>query len=241
MAEKKRKVILGVGAHADDMDFMASGTIAKFIQEGYEGYYLVCTDGSRGSADPDMTHQKLSDIRKAEQIAAGSVLGLSDVFFLTHTDTQLVSNTILKEEIVRYIRRLKPSIVITMDPACLYEANFALTDTSVVNHTDHRAVGEATMDAVFPLSRDRLTFPEHIAEGLGEHRVSELWFVCFAKKDYIVDISTTLDKKLAAIKCHVSQVNDYEEKKKRVIYAAETFGREKGYKYGESFVRLIMP
>ena len=240
MAEEK-KVILGVGAHADDMDFMASGTIAKFIEEGYEGYYLVCTDGSRGSADPEMTHQKLSNIRKEEQIAAGSVLGLTDVFFLTHTDTQLVSDTTLKEEIVRSIRRLKPSIVITMDPACLYERSFALTDTSVVNHTDHRAVGEATMDAVFPLARDRLTFPEHIAEGLEEYRVSELWFVCFAKKEYIVDISSTLDKKLAAIKCHASQVPDFEEKKKRGIYTAETFGREKGYTYGESFVRLIMP
>ncbi|HXS15098.1 MAG TPA: PIG-L deacetylase family protein [Candidatus Saccharimonadales bacterium] len=236
MSEKK--VVLGVGAHPDDMEFGASGTIAKLVEEGWDAYYIIATDGSRGSKDPQMTHARLSGIRRDEQLAAAKVLGLKDVFFLGHTDTQLVADQALKEEIVRIIRKVRPSIVITMNPTFYYYAGEAY---GFVNHTDHRNVGLATLDAVFPMSRDRLTFLDHEKEGLSPWRVEELWFVNFIEKQHVVDITSTWDKKVAALKVHKSQFGDFEKETKRFKMRAEEVGKEKGYQYAESFVKILMP
>jgi len=238
MAEKK--VILGVGAHPDDMDFTASGTIAKFAAEGHDCYYLVCTDGSRGSNDPNMTHQKLAEIRRKEQLKAGRILDLKDILFLDHMDTQLNCDHKLKEDIVAIIRKIKPELVITWDPTCFYVIQSPWGEGSFVNHSDHRACGQATMDACFPYARDRLTYPDHEAEGLSPHTVRELWLITFEKSNHIVDITSTFEKKWQAILCHESQIDDVEGTKKRVRKRAETFGREKGYQYAEGFIRLIL-
>ncbi|MGH7246112.1 MAG: PIG-L deacetylase family protein [Candidatus Levyibacteriota bacterium] len=237
MDEIKRNVVLAVGAHPDDMDFGASATVAKFVEEGAKAYYLICTDGSRGSEDPTMTHERLAKIREEEQHAAGNVLGLTDVFFLKHPDTQLVADLTLKEEIVRVIRTVRPDTVITMDPAFLYTASEGWT---FINHTDHRAMATATMDAVFPLSRDRLTFPEHEKEGLMPHKVRELLFVNFLQPSYLVDVSTTFQKKIAALRCHKSQFADFEAVKERMRMRGKMLGKEKGFDYAESFTRLLI-
>ena len=238
---ENKNVLLGVGAHPDDMDFGASGTIAKFIQEGWEAYYVLCTDGSRGSSDPEMTHAKLAQIRKDEQIEAGKVLGLKDVFFLNHQDTQLVCDLTLKEELVRIIRTVKPRIVFTMDPTFFYTKEPGYGGNHSINHTDHRAAGEATMDAVFPLCRDRLIFPEHEADGLGSHIVEELWFTSQQEPRHIVDITGTFEKKLELLAKHQSQFDDWEGIKKRITTRAEEYGRLKGYRYAENFTRLLLP
>jgi len=232
----KKKVILAVGAHPDDMDFGASGTVAKWVEEGATAYYLICTDGSRGSTDPKMTHKKLAEIRKREQIEAGKILGLKKVFFLNHIDTQLVLDLTLKEEIVRIIRTARPNIVITMDPTFYYSTKF-----NFVNHTDHRAAALATMDACFPLARDRLTFLEHEKDGLKPHRVDELLFVNFEKHDFVVDITKTFSKKIKALALHDSQFDDFEAIKTRITKRAEFFGKPRGHKYAENFVRLKLP
>jgi LmbE family N-acetylglucosaminyl deacetylase len=106
MKKSSDHVLLAVGAHPDDMDFGASGTIAKFASEGWDVFYVLCTDGSRGSDEPQMTHAKLAEIRRREQRNAGKILGVKDIFFLDHPDTQLEANLELKEEIVRIIRRI---------------------------------------------------------------------------------------------------------------------------------------
>ncbi len=232
----KKKVVLAVGAHPDDMDFGAAGTIAKWTEEGADCYYLICTDGSRGSSDPNMTHEKLAQIRKKEQIEAGKILGIKKIFFLNHTDTQLVSDLTLKEEIVRVIRTVRPNIVITMDPTFYYSTKF-----NFVNHTDHRAAALATMDACFPLSRDRLTFLHHEKEELKPHRVEELLLVNFEKHDFVVDITKTFDKKIKALSLHDSQFDDFEEIKKRMTGRAKYFGKMIGVKYAENFTRLKLP
>lgn len=149
----KNKIILAVGAHPDDTDFGASGTISKWVEEGATAYYLIATDGSRGSTDPKMTHKKLAKIRRKEQEEAARVLGVKKVFFLNHTDTQLVSDIFLKEEIVRIIRTVRPDIVITMDPAFYYSA-----ENGFINHTDHRAAALAAMDAVFSAFSRQIDF-----------------------------------------------------------------------------------
>ncbi|MBI4096332.1 MAG: PIG-L family deacetylase [Candidatus Levybacteria bacterium] len=235
----KNKVILAVGAHPDDMDFGVSGSIAKWAKEGATAYYLICTDGSRGSDDPQMTHKRLAEIRRKEQEDAAKILGIKKVFFLNHTDTQLACDLVLKEEIVRIIRTLRPNIVVTMDPTFYYSQKFSSNiGFGFVNHTDHRAAALAAMDAVFPLSRDRLTFPEHEKQGLKPHKVEELLFVSFYKKDFIVDISETFDKKIKALAMHASQFADFPAVEKRVTDRARDLGKSKGYKFAENFVRV---
>lgn len=236
----KNKIILTVGAHPDDMDFGASGTIAKWVEEGATAYYLICTDGSKGSDDPKMTHEKLVKIRREEQIKSCKVLGVKKVFFLNNTDTQLVSDINLKEQIVRIIRTVRPNIVITMDPAFYYSSDFYGTH-GFINHTDHRAAGLAAMDACFPLCRDRLTFPEHEKEGLSPHKVEELLFASFEKIDFLVDITKTFDKKIKALSLHRSQFSDFKKVEKRVRARAGKFGSSKGYKFAENFIRIKLP
>lgn len=240
---KQKKTLLAIGAHPDDIDFGASGTIAKMVEEGWEAYYVICTDGSRGSVDPKMTHKKLSDIRRREQLAAGKVLGLRDVFFLKHPDTQLVPDQKLKEELVRIIRKVRPAIVIGLDPDFYYSLEPAFgQENHFVNHTDHRASAVATMDAVFPLSRDRLTFPAHEKEGLSPHKVEELWIVNWGAKkpDYLVDVTETIRKKLKALSEHTSQFDDFPAVEKRVLSRATKFAEEEEFEFAESFLRLRM-
>ncbi len=235
-----KKVILAVGAHADDMDFTSSGTVAKFAEEGHDCYYLICTDGSRGSEDPSMTHEQLAAIRRQEQIDAGKLLGLKDVFFLDHKDTQLDCNQEVREEIVEIIRKIKPDIVISWDPTTVYITQSPWGKGSFVNHSDHRACGQAVMDACFPYARDRLTYPEHEAAGLSPHHVKELWMVAFENPNHVIDISEQFEKKWQAIAAHVSQVSDSEETKDRVRRRAEVFGKHAGCMYAEGFTRLIL-
>lgn len=245
----KEKIVLAVGAHPDDMDFGASGTIAKWAEEGAKIYLIICTDGSRGSDDPKMTHKKLAAIRKREQMDAAKVLGIKEVFFLNHVDTQLVCDLQLREEIVRIIRTVRPNIVITMDPTFYYSSNFSSNiGFSFINHTDHRAAALATMDACFPLCRDRLTFPQHEKEGLKSHKVEELLLTSFEKKDFLVDISKTFAKKIKALSLHKSQFADFSSVEKRVTERAKMLGKKKGlpavrqgFKFAENFVRLKLP
>ena len=240
MAAKKHR-ILGIGAHPDDMDFTASGTIAKFVKDGADAYYVLCTDGSRGSEDPKMTHEKLAAMRREEQLAAGKVLGLKDIFFLDHPDTQLQADLLLKEQLVRIIRTVRPTIVITMNPTFYYSTQLSPEGTHFINHTDHRAAALAAMDAVFPMARDRLTFPEHEEEGLKPHKVSELWFTAFDRKEYVVDITETIEQKVNALACHKSQFNDFPGVKTRITRRAIEFAKEEEFQFAENFIRLIMP
>ncbi|MDP3941453.1 MAG: PIG-L deacetylase family protein [bacterium] len=238
---KKRRAVLGVGAHPDDMDFTASGTIAKMVEEGWEAYYLICTDGSRGSRHHRITHKALAKTRLEEQEAAGRILGLKDIFYLDHRDTQLPCNPLIKAQIVRVIRIVRPTVVITMDPTFHYSASSPWNkNVAFVNHTDHRAAGLATMDAVFPLSRDRLSFPEHEQQGLMPHKVDELWFTSFERKDYVVDITSTFEKKMKALSAHKSQFDDFVKVKEEVISHAHHFADEEEFEFAESFIRLVL-
>ena len=238
---KKKQVVLGVGAHPDDMDFTASGTIAKMVEEEWEAYYLVCTDGSRGSRDHKISHQELAKTRRREQEKAGKIIGLKDIFFLNHCDTQLMCDPSLKEEIVRVIRIVKPTVVITMDPTFHFSSISPWNkNTSFINHTDHRAAGLATMDAVFPLARDLLSFPEHQKEGLKPHKVDELWLTSFEQKEHVVDITKTFEKKIKALAAHKSQFDDFPKVKKEVASHAVHFAKEEEFEFAESFIRLIL-
>jgi len=226
------KIILGIAAHPDDLDVGAGGTIAEFIRRGAIVHYLILTDGSKGSDDPDMTSEKLITIRHSEQQKALEIVAGTSVTFLDYPDGELEITMGLKKDIVKVIRNIKPDVVITMDPTVIYSSK-----AGIINHPDHRAAGQATLDAIFPLARDRLTFPELAVEGFEPHKVAHALLINFDTSNYSVDITDTFELKLAAIKAHASQFGDLEDSAWLRDMALRQ-GQRAGYSLAESFVRI---
>jgi LmbE family N-acetylglucosaminyl deacetylase len=220
-----------VVAHPDDAEFMAAGTVAKWARVGASVTYVVVTTGDKGSEDPAMTPARLAEIREAEQRAAGAILGVNAYVFMGYPDGYLEPTLGLRRDIARVIRTHRPEVVICFDPT-----NRFLTD-SYVNHPDHRASGDATVDAIFPTARDRLTFPELLAEGLEPHKVAQLWLGHPAQANIWVDIAETLDLKCKALCAHPSQLDaDVVE---FAAQLARWTAEGQGFEYGESFRRIV--
>ncbi len=227
------RVVMGIVAHPDDLDYGAAGTMAKFAKDGALVHYLIITDGSKGSTDENMTTHKLIKIRETEQVAALKRLGGEQVHFLGYTDGELEVTMELKRQLVKYIRQIRPDVVVTMDPSMLY-----VSEMGFINHPDHRAAGQATLDAVFPLARDFLSFPELYADGLKPHTTPTVLLINFVNHNYTIDITNTFDKKLAALKEHDSQIANFEEAKAWVSEMAERVGATCGCSKAEAFTRI---
>jgi len=228
------KVVLGVAAHPDDLDFGASGTMAKFVRSGADVYYLILTDGGSGTEDRKITPAQLTKIRHEEQRNAGKVLGLKDVYFCDYHDGALQNTLEVKREVVKIIRQVKPDVVVTMDPSVLYSA-----DLGFINHPDHRAAGQAALDAVFPLARDHLAFPELLDEGYEPHKTQTVLLMNMERNNFAVDITDVLDTKFNALAKHASQVpTDLAGIKERFTERAAQAGKVYGYKYAETFMRV---
>ncbi len=227
------KVILCVAAHPDDLEFGMAGSVAKYIAQGAKAYYLILTNANKGTADRTMLPDQLRDLRREEQRAAGKILGLTDVFFGEYDDGALEVTQALKQDIVRVIRTVKPDVVLTMDPTVVYDSA-----RGVLNHPDHRAAGQATLDAVFPLARDHLSFPEHMSEGLEPHSVPTVLMFNFTTHNFFVDITEQMDTKLQALAAHTSQIPNQEETATMVKQWAGQAGAHVGAKYAETFVRV---
>jgi LmbE family N-acetylglucosaminyl deacetylase len=222
------KRALVVAAHPDDADFGAAGTAYLWSRQGWEFYYLVCTDGSKGSDDESLTRQRLIDMRRQEQRDAAAVLGVKDVFFLDHVDGELTPNRRLLGDIVRLIRQVQPHAVFTHDPETV------IVNDVFVNHADHRVTGLAAIDAVYPAARDRLNFPEQIAEGLSTHKVSQIYIWGSPQANFEVDITDVIDKKIEALLAHTSQFEaDF------VKALMERWKSPEG-RYVESYRRVLM-
>ena len=229
----KPKVVLGIAAHPDDLDFGASGTMAALAAQGAKVYYLILTDGSKGTADKTLSSKELSRIRHQEQQAAVKAIGGQKAIFLDYPDGYLEITMDLKKDIVRVIRQLKPDVAITIDPSVIYSL-----DRGFINHPDHRAAGQAALDAIFPLARDHLSFPELFEEGFKPHKVKTVLLTNFDHHNFVVDISQTFDKKLAALKAHASQIGDMAQLEGWLKEIAKKTGSESGYDLGEAFIRL---
>lgn len=226
--------VLVVAAHPDDAEFGAGGIVARWVAEGAEVRYLVVTRGDKGSDDPMTDPVALASLREAEQRAAAEELGVRSVEFLDESDARVEPSIALREQITRAIRRHRPQVVISHDPTVLFVNN------EWVNHADHRAVGEVVVDAVFPTARDPLNFPEHRAAGLEPWKVAELYLWSTNEANQIVDISETLDRKIAALRHHASQFRDFTETERWLRRRAEELGERAGYRAAEGFRRVIL-
>jgi LmbE family N-acetylglucosaminyl deacetylase len=227
------KVVLGVAAHPDDLEFAAAGSMAKFIADGATGYYLVLTNANKGTSDRGVQPDRLRDIRREEQRRAGQILGLADVFFCDYDDGTLACNMDVKRDIARVIRRVKPDVVITMDPTMVYDVAHG-----IINHPDHRAAGQATLDAVYPLARDHLSFPELLHEGFEPHKVKTVLLSYFGQENFYIDISPHMDTKLQALRAHASQLPDADATCEMLKNWAAQNSSKVGAQYAEGFVRI---
>jgi LmbE family N-acetylglucosaminyl deacetylase len=224
------KRALVISAHPDDSEFGAGGTANLWSRDGWEFHYLICTDGSKGTENPEMTPDKLTPLRQEEQRAAASVLGVKEVSFLNYVDGEVRYDRELLRDIVRHIRVVKPYAVFTHDPNQIVRNMF-------FNHPDHRAVGEMAIDAVYPIARNRPSFPELLEEGLQPYSVKEVYLWTASDVNFDVDISEVLETKIEALRQHASQFDNFGEMEQRV----RQFWKEPDGRYLERFRRIVLP
>lgn len=224
--------MLVISAHPDDAEFGVAGTVANWTRAGKKVVYVVCTRGEKGTTDRRLTPEELAAVRETEQKDAARLLGVAAVDFLGLPDQGLEDTPAFREQVVRAIRQYRPQTVVTSDPYRRY-----------VWHRDHRIVGQVVLDAVFPYARDHLAYPDMLAEGLEPHKVQELLFWAAEDVNYRSDITAAFALKLAALRCHASQVRElgisnleaWLRQRCRSMAEGETF------ELAESFHRVELP
>jgi LmbE family N-acetylglucosaminyl deacetylase len=228
---KKAMVIM---AHPDDAEFSCAGTVARWIKEGTEVVYVLCTSGDVGIAEPGMTKAKAAEIREAEQQAAAEVVGVKEVIFLREPDGLLENSLALRKRLVREIRRFKPEVVITGDPTVVWARD------TYINHPDHRAAAGAALDAIFPASGQPNLFEELAEEGLTAHKVRKVYATSWEQSNTFVNISDTIGLKIAALRKHVSQMGDWDPEPMIKEWSAEAAkGKEMAYAEAFRVVTLV--
>lgn len=215
-----------VVAHPDDSEFSSAGTVARLTDAGRRVIIIQVTSGDRGSPDASTVPAELAATREAELVEAAGRVGVrrDDIVFLRCPDGELMPDLSLREKIVRMIRTWKPDVIVTHDPFRPYAL-----------HPDHRAVGLATTDAVYPTARDPLYFPEHLRDGLEPHKTAEIWFFGPEHPDKVIDITATFDRKIHALKAHKSQVGDFEGLEERLRDRARELADGHDFELGEAF------
>jgi LmbE family N-acetylglucosaminyl deacetylase len=216
--------------HPSDPDFGIGGTVARWTQEKKDVVYVICTNGDKGSSDPDLMPEKLAKIRQQEQRAAAKMLGVKEVIFLGHPDLGLADTPAFKKEILKLILMYRPAVVATCDP---YFPPY-------VSNPDHRVVGRTVLDAVWPLAQAPNTYRDLLDQGLKLHKVKEILIWQSAQPNYRIDISATYETKMAACRCHQSQIGPQgnPEFYEQLVQMAKTAGQIEKYQYAEAFQRI---
>jgi LmbE family N-acetylglucosaminyl deacetylase len=219
------KRALAVVAHPDDADFGCSGTVAQWTARGASVVYCLLTSGNKGTHDPKMTPARIARVREREQRAAAAILGVEKVLFLRHDDGELVVTMSLRGEVCRVIRDEKPDLVICPDPWRPYQT-----------HPDHRVAGWVGLDGVIA-ARDHLFFPQQLRGKRVHHRVSRLLLFGTLEPNLVVDIGSTFETKLAALRAHASQPHNRDPVAfaDRMQSFAATTGRPWGMTAAEAF------
>ena len=236
---ERRNVALVVVAHPDDAEFMAAGSVATWAAEGWDVHYVICTDAASGGPDDaeDVSpeaRRAVSAVRKLEQRAACDVLGVKDIVFLDYPDGELQPSMLLRRDIVRALRRYRPSRVVCQSPDRTWTPGYFIG----AFHADHLAAGQATIAAVYPASQNPWDFPELLEEGLPPHKVREVLFSGAPNANFAVDVSSTIERKLAALRAHTSQLAAHFDEIEVWIrrWTAEV-GKKHEMEYAEEFHR----
>ena len=222
-----------IAAHPDDSEFGPAGTAARWIDAGSEGWLVCCTSGDQGGEDPDADPLVLAATRETEQRAAAAIVGYAGVTFLHQPDGALANDLALREQLVREIRTFRPDAVFATDPDTIFYKGGG------INHTDHRAAGMAAVDAVYPAARNPMAFPWLARSGLAAHKVRRLYLFWSERSDTWVDVTATIERKIAALQAHASQIGDRDGLADRI----RTWAGEEGERIGAAAaegLRLIV-
>jgi len=224
--------VMVVTPHPDDAEFGVAGTVARWTSEGKDVIYVVTTNGDKGTNDPKMKPEELARIREQEQLAAARALGVREVVFLRHPDQSLEDTPEFRKEIVRLIRAYRPETVVTAD---LYRRR--------IWHRDHRITSQVTLDAVYPYARNLPSYPELLEEGLQPHNVKEVLLWGAEEPNYRTDITATFDSKIAALRCHKSQISDNPSTglEERLRQRHKMLAEGEDYELAEAFYRIEIP
>jgi LmbE family N-acetylglucosaminyl deacetylase len=226
--------VLVVISHPDDGEFGAGPTIARMAADGARVDYVVTTDGSKGTEDPDVRPEQLATTRMAEQRAAADILGVTDIVHLGYPDGYLQPTLDLRRDITRQIRRFRPDLVITQNPQRRLDHN------PYIGHPDHLATGEATLASVYPAARDHLHFPElWTDERLEPWKVRQVLLTGVEEPNLWIDIEATFETGLASILAHTSQVTR-EEVEERMRDRARIVGEPQGIGMAQAFLSILL-
>lgn len=228
---------LVVTAHPDDVDFGAGGTVATWVKAGVEVAYCIATDGDAGGSDRSLSRDEIAALRREEQRAAAAELGVTEVIFLGFPDGQLTASLALRREVSRVVRQWRPERLLCQSP----ERNW---DRIGASHPDHLAAGEAALCAAYPDARNPFAHPELLRSGLEPHAVSEVWLMASPRANRAVDVTAVFERKLSALRRHVSQVGheaDLEDRLRGWLgAAAQAAGLDQGH-LAETFQVVSMP
>lgn len=237
--QEQNKVAMVIVAHPDDAEFGAAGTAAVWAREGWEIYFVICTDAAGGGPDDAIdvgpeARREISNTRKKEQKVACEILGVKEAIFLDHPDGQLQPTIELRRQLVRLLRRYRPSRVVCQSPDRTWTPVYSIGR----HHPDHLAAGRATIEAIYPASQNGWDFPELLKEGLPPHKVREVFFMGAPSTNYAVDITEQWETKLNALQAHESQLAErFEFIEKMLNERAKETGQKYGMIYAEEFHR----
>jgi LmbE family N-acetylglucosaminyl deacetylase len=222
--------LLVITAHPDDADFGIAGTVARWIGEGAVARLVCGTSGEAGSDDAHTDPLELASLREQEQRTAAAIVGYEGVTFLHRPDGALANDLALREQLVRVIRTFRPDSVACMDPRLL------VSEDGFIQHIDHREAGAAAIDAVYPAAQNAMAFPHLVtSEGLAPHHVGRLYLFWTERPNLWVDISATVETKLAALRAHASQHRQPEGLEETIRAWARREGEPAGLDAAESF------
>lgn len=219
--------VLVVTAHPDDVDFGAAGTVANMTDAGIEVVYCLVTDGQAGGFDRTIPRDEMAAIRREEQTKAAAEVGVTRLYFLGHMDGAVVVDMTLRCDISKVIREVRPQVVITQSP-------FRNLDSTYGSHPDHLATGEATMCAVYPDARNPFAFPGSECAELEDWAVDEVWVMLGTDAKDFIDITTQIDRKIRALRCHESQHRDPDALEARVREWWKQIAADRGRPAGTS-------
>lgn len=226
---REYQTYMWVVAHPDDAEFSSAGTIARFASEGKRAVIIQVTSGNRGTSDRSFTPEVLAQTREDEEKEAARRMGVGDLVFLRQPDGAIVPDIALREMITKMIRTHRPDVIITHDPFRPYAM-----------HPDHRGVGMATHDAVYPTARDHLYFPDHLASGLEPHKTAEIWYFGSEEPDVYIDITNSFDTKIEALKAHKSQVGEARDLAERLRERSRELAAGHDFELAEAFKSVKM-
>jgi LmbE family N-acetylglucosaminyl deacetylase len=227
MAYYTPKRVMVIVAHPDDIEFSCAGTIARWVKEGAEVCYVLCTSGDVGFSDPKVSREEAVRIREAEQTAAAAVVGVTNVVYLREPDGMLEATMNLRKRLVREIRKFRPDTLICGDPQALWSGE------NYINHPDHRAAALAAVDAVFPAAGQPNVFRELEAEGLHAHKTYKVYVTVWDKADTFINITDSIELKIQALREHKSQMGEWNPEQQVREWAAEVAkGKEMQYAEG---------